>query len=142
MRPASRLHRPWHDWQSLVIAGSRGLMGEVWLDAFLEAPVWRFVLPPGLCGARAAVGLMLPSVDKVGRYFPLSFAALPATRHHRPKIGPTWLDAVENLGRLALDEDAPPERLAPPPRPRQLPTPARRRACGGPTAARASKRNV
>ena len=68
----------WHDWQSrAVIAGSRTLMGDAWLDAFLEAPVWRFVLPPGICGARAAVGLIMPSVDKVGRYFPLTFVALP-----------------------------------------------------------------
>jgi type VI secretion system protein ImpM len=52
---------PWHDWQSVVIAGSRNLMGEAWLDAFLEAPVWRFVLPPGLCGARAAVGWCCPA---------------------------------------------------------------------------------
>ena len=28
-----------------------------------------------------------------------------------------WLDAAEDLGRLALDEDAPPERMMPPPFP-------------------------
>ena len=108
---------PWHDWQSVVIAGSRKLMGDDWLNAFLEAPVWRFVLPPGWCGARGAVGLILPSVDKVGRYFPLSFAALPATGTPRPEDWAGWLDAVEDLGRLALDEDALPERLTPPPAP-------------------------
>ena len=58
------------------MAGSRRQMGEDWLPAFLEAPVWRFVLPSGLCGERAALGLMLPSVDRAGRYFPLTFAAL------------------------------------------------------------------
>ena len=51
-------------------------MGEDWLPAFLEAPVWRFILSAGLCGERAALGLMLPSVDRAGRYFPLTFAAL------------------------------------------------------------------
>ena len=51
-------------------------MGDAWLPAFLEAPVWRFTLPPGMCGAQAALGLMLPSVDRAGRYFPLTFAAL------------------------------------------------------------------
>jgi type VI secretion system protein ImpM len=107
---------PWHDWQSLVIAGSRALMGEAWLDAFLEAPVWRFILPPGLCGPRAAVGLILPSVDKVGRYFPLTMAALPAGMPDAAEWS-GWLDIAEDLGRLALDEDAPPERLMPPPAP-------------------------
>ena len=108
---------PWDDWQSLVIAGSRTLMGETWLDAFLEAPVWRFLLSPGLCGPRAAVGLLMPSVDKVGRYFPLTFAALPDQGTPRAEDWDPWLDAVETLGRLALDEDAPPERLTPPPCP-------------------------
>src|SRR5882757_5407909 len=106
---------PWYDWQSLVIAGSRGLMGDTWLDAFLEAPVWRFILPPGLCGPRSAVGLIMPSVDRVGRYFPLSFAALGAALPDAgtPDAGTPdgaawsdWLDAAEVLGRLALDEDA------------------------------------
>ena len=67
----------WDDWLQSVMAGSRSLMGDAWLPAFLEAPVWRFALPRGLCGERAALGVMLPSVDKAGRYFPLTFAALP-----------------------------------------------------------------
>jgi type VI secretion system protein ImpM len=108
---------PWHDWQSTVIAGSRTLMGEAWLDAFLESPVWRFVLPPGLSGQRAAVGLIMPSVDKVGRYFPLTFAALPPEGTPNAEEWSEWLDQVEDLGRLALDEDASPERLTPPPAP-------------------------
>jgi type VI secretion system protein ImpM len=112
---------PWHDWQSLVIAGSRRLMGDAWLDAFLEAPVWRFILPPGLCGARAAIGLIMPSVDKVGRYFPLTLAALPETGTPVAVDWSEWLDSAEALGRLALDEDAPPERLMPPPSPLSAP---------------------
>jgi type VI secretion system protein ImpM len=108
---------PWHDWQSLVIAGSRALMGDAWLEAFLEAPVWRFILPPGLCGARAAVGLTMPSVDKVGRYFPLTLAALPETGTPVAEDWTEWLDDAEAVGRLALDEDAPPDRLMPPPAP-------------------------
>lgn len=108
---------PWHEWQSVVIAGSRTLMGDVWLDAFLEAPVWRFILSPGRCGARGAVGLIMPSVDKVGRYFPLTFAALSAAGTPRAGDWAGWLDTAEDLGRLALDEDAPPEQLTPPPAP-------------------------
>lgn len=108
---------PWHDWQSRVIAGSRALMGEAWLEAFLEAPVWRFILPPGLCGPRSAVGLIMPSVDKVGRYFPLTLAALPGAGVADANEWSGWLDTVEDLGRLALEQDAPPERLMPPPPP-------------------------
>ena len=112
---------PWHDWQSMAIAGSRAIMGDVWLEAFLEAPVWRFVLPANTCGPRAAIGLIMPSVDKVGRYFPLTFAAVSTAGTPATEDWSAWLDAAEDLGRLALDEDAPPERLAPPPAP---PSPA------------------
>jgi type VI secretion system protein ImpM len=35
------------------------------------APLWRFFLPPGWCGARAVVGALAASVDRVGRYFVL-----------------------------------------------------------------------
>ena len=66
-------------------------------------------LPPGLCGARAAVGLIMPSVDKVGRYFPLTMAsAFRLWNAERGGVRSGWLDAAETLGRLALDEDAPP----------------------------------
>jgi type VI secretion system protein ImpM len=103
----------WDDWLQSVIAGSRDLMGEAWLPAFLEAPIWRFALSAGLCGAHAACGLFLPSVDKAGRYFPLTFAAL-----HDDGIGAadtvpisTWLDRCEAAGLAALEDDAPPEQI-------------------------------
>jgi len=111
----------WDDWLQSVIAGSRVLMGEAWLPAFLEAPVWRFVLPPGMCGERAALGLMLPSVDKAGRYFPLTFAALPTAGAALPAAGiasaasgpaRAWLDRCEATGRTALERDTPPQEIA------------------------------
>lgn len=43
-------------------------------DAYLRAPIWRFALAPGLCGPRAASGILLPSVDRVGRRFPFCIA--------------------------------------------------------------------
>ena len=102
---------PWDDWLQSVIAGSRSLMGDDWLPAFLEAPVWRFTLPAGMCGSHAALGLMLPSVDRAGRYFPLMFAAL-SPRGIAKESGETWLDACEAAGRSALEKDTSPEGIA------------------------------
>jgi type VI secretion system protein ImpM len=102
---------PWHEWVQTVIAGSRTMMGEDWLPAFLEAPVWRFALAGGLCGGRCVLGLMLPSVDRVGRYFPLTIAALATHDLSDQGLASSWLDRCEAIGRLALDEDAAPERL-------------------------------
>ncbi len=103
----------WDDWLQSVLAGSQSLMGKAWLPAFLEAPVWRFTLPPGMCGERAALGLMLPSVDKAGRYFPLTFAALRITGVAAALSEPAnaWLDRCEAAGRAALERDTSPQEI-------------------------------
>ena len=73
---------PWDAWLQRAIAASRASLGEQWLDIYLTSPLWRFVLGAGPCGARAWAGVMMPSVDRVGRYFPLTVAApLPAGPH-------------------------------------------------------------
>ena len=102
---------PWDGWLGPAIVGSRERMGEDWLAAFLEAPVWRFALPAGLCGGRAVLGLMLPSVDRAGRYFPLTFAALFGDGG-APADDPAWLDGGEAAGRAALEQDADPDAVA------------------------------
>ena len=102
----------WDDWLSEVMSASKEIGGDAWLPAFLEAPVWRFALPSGVCGAFAIIGLMLPSVDKAGRYFPLTFAA--AVDGPDVPFGPaadTWLDICEDAGRAALERDLEPDDI-------------------------------
>ncbi len=101
----------WDDWMQSVLAGSRALMGDAWLAAFLEAPVWRFALPAGMCGERPVLGLMLPSVDRAGRYFPLTFAALHDAAAETAE-GNAWLDRCEAVGRGALEQDTPPQEIS------------------------------
>jgi len=60
----------WDPWLQRCIAESRTTLGEQWLDTYLTSPVWRFVLGPHVCGAAAVAGIVTPSVDRVGRYFP------------------------------------------------------------------------
>ena len=103
----------WDGWLAGAIAVTRAQMGAAWLPAFLEAPVWRFAVAPGVCGAQPATGLWLPSVDRVGRYFPLTIAAM------QPAASSAWLAACEAAGRAALEEDATPEEVL-----RRLPPPA------------------
>lgn len=102
---------PWDAWLQEVLVGSRSLMGETWLPAFLEAPVWRFSLPAGMCSQWAAIGLMLPSVDRAGRYFPLMFAALRSQRIDAAG-GEPWLGVCEAAGRAALEQDKTPDDVA------------------------------
>jgi len=62
------------DWLSKGMEASRAQLGDEWLDVYLTGPLWRFALSPGVVDARWWFGVMMPSVDKVGRYFPLVVA--------------------------------------------------------------------
>ncbi len=64
----------WDDWLQHSIQASQLALGDQWLNAYLTAPIWRFVLLPGVINHQAWTGLVMPSVDKVGRYFPLTVA--------------------------------------------------------------------
>jgi type VI secretion system protein ImpM len=96
---------PWDSWLQDVIAGSRARMGEAWLDAYLTSPIWRFALSAGLCGEGAAAGVLMPSVDRVGRYFPLTIVAMLATGADllaMPVAAAGWFGKAEELVRSAL----------------------------------------
>jgi type VI secretion system protein ImpM len=110
----------WDEWLQRAMHDSREALGERWLECFLSAPVWRFVLPGGMYSKPGWVGLMLPSVDRVGRYFPLTLAA---PLHHESidltaslAAALPWLDSLEALALEALtpelDFDVFDQRLA------------------------------
>jgi type VI secretion system protein ImpM len=62
------------DWLSRGVQTSRQQLGEQWLNVYLSAPVWRFAWSPGIAGPTWWMGVLMPSVDSVGRYFPLIIA--------------------------------------------------------------------
>lgn len=66
--------RPWDAWLQAGMLESRARLGPDWLARYLNGPVWRFALGPGVCGRSAMAGVLLPSVDRVGRHFPLTVA--------------------------------------------------------------------
>jgi type VI secretion system protein ImpM len=110
----------WDEWLQRVVRETRERLGERWLECFLSMPVWRFALPAGMYSRAGWVGLMVPSVDRVGRYFPLTIAA--AIPHDGIDVPSTlakalpWLDSIEALAldalRPELDFDAFEQRLA------------------------------
>ena len=63
---------PWDEWLQHFISASHEQIGEDWLNIYLTSPIWRFVLSPGVIDNNMWAGLMMPSVDRVGRYFPIS----------------------------------------------------------------------
>lgn len=94
------------EWLQHGLATSRAAVGD-WLNAYLTSPVWRFALGEGLCTV-PWTGIMVPSVDRVGRYFPLVIAAeLP--RGTLPvqvvAAGAGWFESAEAAAFAALDHD-------------------------------------
>jgi type VI secretion system protein ImpM len=94
----------WDEWLQQCIQASRQQLREQWLNHYLISPVWRFAISPGVLGPDGLGGVMMPSVDRVGRYFPLMIAATGAppmlewVQRHAP-----WFDALDALARGALD---------------------------------------
>lgn len=93
----------WDQWLQACVHASQQRLGERWLAHYLTSPVWRFAIAPGVLGPEGLGGVMMPSVDRVGRYFPLMIAATgaPALLDWFRKQG-DWYDAIEDLARAAL----------------------------------------
>lgn len=106
---------PWDAFLQAGLAASRRRFGAAWTGHFLSAPVWRFLLTPGVLGAPGWIGILLPSVDRVGRYFPLTVAArLPARAFDTRAMlrGATaWYAAVEAIALQALSARVGPDTL-------------------------------
>lgn len=96
----------WDAWLQECVAQSRAQLGEGWLDTYLTSPVWRFFLSNGVIGASSFAGIVLPSVDRVGRYFPLTIVAeLPAELPPMAVAihGREWFKTIESLALHALE---------------------------------------
>ena len=98
----------WDNWLQHSMTASRTMLGPDWLDTYLMSPIWRFVLLPGVIGESVWAGLLMPSVDKVGRHFPLTIA-IPL--EPRPGILATviaaqdWFAALEETSLATLNLD-------------------------------------
>ncbi|WP_293865845.1 type VI secretion system-associated protein TagF [uncultured Alsobacter sp.] len=104
----------WEPWLQGAMSASRHALGDAWQPAFLEAPIWRFWLGPALCGV-PVLGAMMPSIDGVGRYYPLTLIACdPDVPSGTPAIPPpehnaqdAWFAEAEALLFDTLDPNRP-----------------------------------
>ena len=97
---------PWDEWLQHFISGSQEQMGDDWLDIYLTSPIWRFVLSPGVIDSNMWAGLLMPSVDRVGRYFPISLVKPFAENINPVKFlleQKEWFDSLEVQCLSALD---------------------------------------
>jgi type VI secretion system protein ImpM len=73
-RLPSAFIEPWDRSLQAGMLEARTRYGAQWLPLYLNAPVWCFALGSTLCGEDAWAGVLMPGVDRVGRYFPFTLA--------------------------------------------------------------------
>ena len=93
-------------WLQSAVAQSRNDMGQGWLQTYLASPIWRFWLGSRIAG-RTIVGALMPSVDGVGRYFPLCCAGIYDHPIAPPDLDPhdEWFEKLEENMLATLSED-------------------------------------
>lgn len=104
----------WDNWLQRSIVASRKQLKENWLDSYLTGPIWHFVLMPGICENKIWTGILMPSVDNVGRYFPLTIALEiePNTNSMLAAFSAqTWHADIETLALSSLDINIFPNNL-------------------------------
>jgi type VI secretion system protein ImpM len=99
---------PWDDWIQAALSESRLRLSDQWLETYLTSPLWCFSIGAGLCGGRQWTGVLMPSVDAVGRYFPLTIAAPLDVKFNIfsvVSVAEGWFSQIEGLARSVLDDD-------------------------------------
>jgi type VI secretion system protein ImpM len=98
---------PWDRWLQEGMLFSRQALGEQWLSVYLNAPVRCFAVGADICGAAAWVGVLMPGVDRVGRYYPFTIAAPIAQNELAAWLarGQAWYAGIAKhaLSTLAAD---------------------------------------
>ena len=97
----------WDSWLQEAIACSRNQLGEEWLSCYLTSPVWRVLMSAGALSNEGFAGVLIPSVDRVGRYYPFLVACqLRDNCDALALMGQdqAWFVRAERLALDALDE--------------------------------------
>jgi type VI secretion system protein ImpM len=108
MNASRQFLEAWEPWLQAGMAMSKQMLGDAWIETYNRAPIWRYWLGADFCG-EAMIGAFMPSVDGVGRSFPLAIfvgkgdASLPP-----PELEPNdvWFEAAEAVLLDALEPGA------------------------------------
>lgn len=104
----------WDEWIQKAMLDAQSALVQRWDALYMSAPIWRFSLAAGLAGPQKVMGILMPSVDRVGRQFPLTLMSALQTP------GPAQLDhfkedalflTLEDLALDALEDSMTRERL-------------------------------
>lgn len=104
----TQFREPWDTWLQQMMHVSKQQLGAVWMQHFLTFPVYRFALSAGVCGEHSWLGVLIPSVDQIGRYYPMTLCRsikpasklLAALTEYRG-----WYEQAETLVLSCLNDD-------------------------------------
>ena len=98
----------WDEWLQTSMLDAQARLGDRWDRLYMSMPIWRFSLAPGLAGGARVLGVLMPSVDRVGRRFPLTLMA-PLQTPGQADLDHFGAEAVfvrlEDLALAALEHD-------------------------------------
>lgn len=96
----------WEPWLADCLVQARADLGdEAWRGAFRAAPIWHFHLRADARGAHH-FGAFTPSMDAIGRYFPLTLVAedeAASCEHPECETCQKWFDAAGDFLLTILD---------------------------------------
>ena len=95
-------------WLQESLSAIQQEFGKDWERRFRAMPGWRFIIEDGLWGAATIAGVIVPSLDRVGRSFPLVIAAQLHAFTEDPRglcLDDTWFTAAEGMAETAGRRD-------------------------------------
>ena len=95
----------WDNWLQDCLDHARSQLGPIWMDTYLNSPLWRFLL---IEQTGCWSGVCMPSVDSVGRQFPLTLAmAMPPNTDLQSFMSTAdeWFVKLESLALSTLRDD-------------------------------------
>lgn len=102
----------WEAWLNDLVVAARVTLGKSWPDDWLTAPLWHFVLGKGVAPPTGAAGVLVASVDRVGRFFPFTIIGAGAASSepgHAALEG--WARVAEALALDSLEDAFDPDIL-------------------------------
>ncbi|MBR0800709.1 type VI secretion system-associated protein TagF [Bradyrhizobium jicamae] len=98
----------WEPWLQSCLSASQHQLGTNWQSAYLSAPLWRFWLGADISG-ETTLGAFMPSVDGIGRYYPLTLMAVadPSFSIPPPDLNAqdSWFSTCEEFLLSTLDHE-------------------------------------
>ena len=92
----------WDNWLQENILACKEQFQNDWLQHYLTSPIWRYFISPSVMDDNAYIGILAPSVDSVGRYFPMTIVAPISPAKVSPIFTNTFQSIYANLETVFL----------------------------------------